>query len=184
MHLHLWRDSSNVFLTIEIHLFEANPHFNSALVEAKERYLKKGKKINIYPSTVVGIKDGTQTLYLDTVNTDNDFWGSSTHADAPDALASQDKAVELTSVNLSRWLLMNTLPQDFVVIKMDIEGAEYEIIPHMAEMSAWTVVDFLLIEWHFRVLKEGGDPSEAKTKAAQKILIANGVRMPDYDSPA
>jgi hypothetical protein len=43
---------------------------------------------------------------------------------------------------------MNTLPRDFVVVKMDVEGAEYELILHMVEMAAWTVVDHLLIEWH------------------------------------
>ncbi|KYG41727.1 hypothetical protein M433DRAFT_137810, partial [Acidomyces richmondensis BFW] len=58
----------------EIYLFEANPYFNTALVEAKERYDALSIKITIFPSTVVDVEDGTRTFYLDNVNTDNDFW--------------------------------------------------------------------------------------------------------------
>lgn len=65
----------------------------------------------------------------------------------------------LPYVNISRWLLMNTLPRELVVVKMDIEGSEYEIIPHMAEMRAWSVVDHLLVEWH-GAHQFGGTPEE------------------------
>lgn len=76
---------------------------------------------------------------------------------------------------------MNTLPRDFVVIKMDVEGAEYELVPHMAEMGMWAVVDYLLIEWH-----TSGIPDEliAKAKSAQEKLEAEGVNIPFYDSAA
>jgi FkbM family methyltransferase len=171
-----------IFLT-EIYLFEANPYFNAALVEAKERYDALGIRVNIFPSTVVDVKDGTRTFYLDSVNTDNDFWGSSTHASHPDAVASKSNGTELSAINISRWLLMNTLPRDFVVVKMDIEGAEYEVIPHMVEMSTWTVLDYLFVEWHPGVL-EGNAFSEERVRVAQDALIAGGVNMPSYDSAA
>ena len=78
---------------------------------------------------------------------------------------------------------MNTLPQDFVVVKMDIEGAEYEGIPHMVEMGVWAVLDCILIEWHAGLLKDGA-AMEEKVKAAKDVLLAKGVKMPSYDSPA
>lgn len=40
---------------------------------------------------------------------------------------------------------------DKVVLKMDVEGAEYELIPHLIETGAIERVRLLLIEWH-------GDP--------------------------
>ncbi len=64
---------------------------------------------------------------------------------------------------------------------MDIEGAEYDILPHMVEMSAWTVIDHLLVEWHTNL------PTEAAVKranAAVDRLRAEGVHMPEYDSAA
>ncbi|KAL9102634.1 MAG: hypothetical protein Q9163_002249 [Psora crenata] len=168
----------------EIYLFEANPHFNAALVEVKERYHALGIKITIFPSTVVDVKDGTRTFYLDTVNVEHDFWGSSTRPSHPDAIASENNGTELSAINISRWLLMNTLPRDFVVVKMDIEGAEYEVIPHMVEMGVWKVLDYLLVEWHQGVLKEDDVSSVEKAKLAQDVLINKGVHMPTYDSPA
>lgn len=175
--------SLDLIVTSEIFLFEANPYFNTELVEAKERYDALGIKITIFLSTVVDIKDGTRTFYLDSVNTDNDFWGSSTHASHPDAVASRSNGTELSAINISRWLLTNSLPRDFVVVKMDIEGAEYEVIPHMVEMSTWTVLDYLYVEWHPGVL-DGDTLSEERVREAQDALMAGGVKMPLYDSPA
>ena len=165
----------------DIYLFEANPIFNPALIRAKEKYDALGINVNIFPSTVVDVKDGTRTFFLDTVNTDHDFWGSSIYATHPDAVSSNSNGTVLTSINLSRWLLMNTLPRDFVVVKMDVEGAEYELIPHMVEMGVWTVVDHLFIEWHAINVPEG---DVERAGAAAEKLKAEGVNLPSYDSAA
>ncbi|KAF9272960.1 hypothetical protein BGZ68_001957 [Mortierella alpina] len=98
------------------------------------------------------------------------------------------KGTDLTAVNIATWLLRNTLPHDFVVVKMDIEGAEYEVIPHMADMGAWVVMDHLLVEWHGANVG-GGTPEEielrqVRAKAAMDKLIKEGVNMPAYDSGA
>ncbi|KAF9907336.1 hypothetical protein BX616_000459 [Lobosporangium transversale] len=172
----------------EIYLFEANPVFNEPLVKAKQHYDDLGIKVNIFPSTVVDVRDGIRTFYLDTVNAAHDYWGSSIYASHPDAVRSQSKGTDLTGINISGWLLRNTLPRDFVVVKMDIEGAEYEVIPHMADMGVWTVVDHLLVEWHGPNV--GGGTTEeiqlrgARADAAKNKLIAEGINMPHYDSAA
>eukprot|EP01031_Cornospumella_fuschlensis_P031863 gene31863-38526_t len=44
----------------------------------------------------------------------------------------------------------NILPQDFVVIKMDIEGAEYELVPHIVQQKLWMRIDKLAVEWHHK----------------------------------
>ena len=172
-------------IPVDIYLFEANPVFNQALIDSKEKYRAQGINVNIFPTTVVDVIDGTRTFYLDTVTEGHDFWGSSTHQGAPDVQNSHSKGTELTAINISRWLLMNTLPHDFVVVKMDIEGAEYEVLPHMVEMSAWKVVDHLFVEYHGFVLKaDEKAAAEEKAKAAQTELEAKGVKMPSYDSAA
>ncbi|KAK1976603.1 FkbM family methyltransferase [Colletotrichum cereale] len=163
----------------EIYLFEANPVFNPDLVEAKERYTAQGKTIEVFPSTVADVIDGTRTFYLDTINAEHDFWGSSTYANHGDVVNSKSTGTVLSAVNIARWLLMNTLPRDFVVVKMDIEGAEYDLIPHFAEMKASSVIDHLLVEWH------AGLPQEAAKQAAAvalERLKAEGVNAPEYSS--
>ncbi|KJK75408.1 hypothetical protein H634G_09426 [Metarhizium anisopliae BRIP 53293] len=169
------------FCEIDIYLFEGNPAFNPALVEAKQRHRSRGVNVNIFPSTVVDVRDGTRMFYLDTINDEHDYWGSSIYANHPDAVDSGSNGTELTAINISRWLLMNTLPHDFVVVKMDIEGSEYDVIPHMAEMRAWTVIDHLLVEWHSGL--HDGD-AVRRAEMGMKKLVAEGVNMPEYDSPA
>ncbi|KAG0043824.1 hypothetical protein BGZ83_011001 [Gryganskiella cystojenkinii] len=169
----------------EIFLFEANPVFNTKLIKAKEKYAYQGINVQLFPSTVVDVEDGIRTFYLDTVNDNVDFWGSSIYANHPDALKSNSTGTRLTSINLSRWLLQNFLPRDYVVIKMDIEGAEYEVVPHMCEMAAYTVVDEMFIEWHAGMI--GGTKEENFQRSvigdrAHSIMVENGVKMPNYIS--
>ncbi|KHN94100.1 uncharacterized protein MAM_08030 [Metarhizium album ARSEF 1941] len=165
----------------DIYLFEGNPGFNEALVEAKQRCLLEGINVNIFPSTIVDVRDGTRTFFLDTVNHDHDYWGSSTYAHHQDALKSGSNGTELTAVDISRWLLMNTLPHDFVVVKMDIEGSEYDVIPHMADMGASSVIDYLFVEWHYTLPEQD---AIQRAQVAADTLVANGVNMPHYDSPS
>ncbi|KAF9900022.1 hypothetical protein EC991_008019 [Linnemannia zychae] len=172
----------------DIYLFEANPVFNNHLVAAKQKYADKDININIFPSTVVDIRDGTRTFFIDTVNVDHDFWGSSIYTTHPDVIKSSSKGTELTAINFAGWLLRNALPNDFVVVKMDIEGAEYEVVPHLAEMGAWAVMDHLLVEWHGSAIA-GGTAEEINARkkvveAAAAKLQAKGVQMPHYNSAA
>lgn len=43
---------------------------------------------------------------------------------------------------------LNLSEDDFVAIKMDIEGAEYEVLNHMIEKNGIKNIDLLLIEFH------------------------------------
>ena len=49
-------------------------------------------------------------------------------------------------LNFSRWLQQNVVAEDFVVVKMDIEGSEYEVLPSLLRSRAVTLVDELLLE--------------------------------------
>ena len=54
-------------------------------------------------------------------------------------------------LNFSRWLQQNVAAQDFVVVKMDIEGSEYEVLPSLLRSRAITLIDELLLEVRVRV---------------------------------
>jgi FkbM family methyltransferase len=166
---------------LEIYLFEANPHFNTDLIHAKEKYDAQDIKINLFPATVVDTIDGTRTFYLDTVNTAHDYWGSSTNPSHPDAVKSGGKGTDLTAINISRWLMMNFLPRDFVVVKMDIEGSEYDVIPMMAQLKAWLVIDHLLVEWHTGLANQ---TAVDRVNLAVEQMRAGGTNMPSYNSAA
>lgn len=59
--------------------------------------------------------------------------------------------------DLNEFILTNFTLKDYVVLKLDIEGAEYNVIPHLIAGGAIELITELFIEWHdFRV---GVDPS-------------------------
>jgi hypothetical protein len=48
--------------------------------------------------------------------------------------------------DLARWIL--GLPAVEIVLKMDVEGAEYVLLPHLIEHGAMERISRLLVEWH------------------------------------
>jgi len=167
----------------EIFLFEANPVFTPTLIKAKEWALFERvppvKNIEIFPNTAVWIADGTVTFYLDTVNPGVDYWGSSISKEAPDVQRSNFANITLESIDFPRWLAMNFLPRDYVVVKMDIERAEKEVVKRMVELNVYPVVDVLLVEVHPFAAAEYANILEDLEK-----LKKLGVQVPPYNTPA
>lgn len=60
-----------------IYLFEANERFSNVLNTLKQDVEKIGHIVHLHDKTAAWIYDGTIDFYLDTINTKNDFWGSS-----------------------------------------------------------------------------------------------------------
>ena len=52
------------------------------------------------------------------------------------------------------------LPGDHVVVKMDVEGAEYTLLHHLMKTGAIGVIDLLLIEWHWQPVENLPCPIE------------------------
>ena len=52
-------------------------------------------------------------------------------------------------LNFSRWLQQHVAAEDFVVVKMDIEGSEYEVLPSLLRSRAIKLIDELLLEVHY-----------------------------------
>jgi FkbM family methyltransferase len=52
------------------------------------------------------------------------------------------------SLDLSTWLFRNLRRSDHVVIKMDIEGAEYDVLEKLLVDGSISLVSELMCEWH------------------------------------
>ena len=60
----------------------------------------------------------------------------------------RDRMYAVKGIDLSEYLLNNFEPSAFVILKMDIEGSEYDVIPHMLETGAFNVIDEFFLEGH------------------------------------
>ena len=47
----------------------------------------------------------------------------------------------IPTVDLSRWIRENTDKEDYVIFKLDVEGAEYDILKKMLEEGTFEWID-------------------------------------------
>ena len=62
-----------------------------------------------------------------------------------------DAATAVATIDLAEFLQRQVVVADYVVIKMDIEGAEYDLVPHLLSTGASRLIDELLVECHTNI---------------------------------
>jgi hypothetical protein len=141
--------------------FEANPAWKERLKSLEKTYQKHGWNAQFFvPRVVSDVDNENITFYVDNVPEHND-WGasiSSGQASASHAgsnhrsVSSQPYAVIVQTLDISKFIRSTVLPRvkQAVVAKIDIEGAEYIILPKMlkAGLLCKGKVDSAFIEWH------------------------------------
>lgn len=60
----------------------------------------------------------------------------------------------IKSINLDRYIKENFNKEDEIILKLDIEGAEYEVLEHMVENGSIDYINKLFIEWHCAKVQE------------------------------
>lgn len=160
-------------------LVEANPHFDMRLAQVRENHLGNVRVLN---STAAYMCEGNTSFFIDTVTEDHNYWGSSLSSNHKDVIASGKKKVTVPTVNVARLLVESALPEDYVILKMDIEGAEWDIVPCLAK-SPETVklIDAFYMEKHPNEWSLTG--TNATTfEGALLGLTQQGVNVPEYFS--
>jgi len=159
-------------------LVEANPRFNQPLEQLSQRW---SGMVHLYESTAAYMCPAQTSFYLDTVTHDHNYWGSSLSPNAMDVKNSGLQKVTVPMLNLNQILAENTIPADYVMVKMDIEGAEWDVLPCMALSPSASLVDRLFMEVHDASMGLVG--TDLKTmEAAKQMLKMRGVDIPDYFS--
>lgn len=115
-------------------------------------------------------------------------WGSSLNGTHQSVRNTKDMKSQVQLYNLMRLLQENTIPEDTVVIKMDVEGAEWDILPCLASSPAAKLVDFLYLEDHCPgnhwcpTQGMAGNNRTTFVESKAKLETA-GVKVMDYWSP-
>mmetsp|Transcript_70423 Transcript_70423/g.129763 ORF Transcript_70423/g.129763 Transcript_70423/m.129763 type:complete len:293 (+) Transcript_70423:103-981(+) len=161
-------------------LVEANPKFVQPLTSEAAKYPMG--KVTALHSTAAYVCEGQTSFFLDTVNANENNWGSSMSSNHPDTIKSGGQMVTVPTMNLNRVLLEHTIPADHVIVKMDIEGAEFDTLPCLAESPSASLVDKLFLEQHSPSWGNIGTTVEG-LEAAKATLISKGVQIPAYESP-
>ena len=125
----------------------------------------------MYNGTAAWTYDGTIDFYLDTVNSGVDFWGSSLNDKHWDVVASKKVKKTVNCVDIARIIGSYRL-EDNVIVKMDIEGAEYDLIQDFIKKDVMKLIDYIAPELHGPPLIPQDNPYEVY-KAFIKLFGTN-----------
>merc|ERR1719162_2076962 len=128
----------------EATLVEANPRFDGPLKNMEVVY---PGKVKADASTAAYMCEAKTTFYLDTTSVEHNYWGSSMSSNHGDTQGGQTP-VTVPTINVLKLLYETTIPSDYVILKMDIEGAEWDVLPCLSQSPVAKLVDRLLVETH------------------------------------
>lgn len=66
------------------------------------------------------------------------------------------KWLKVHTVSLVEWMMRSFRPIDYVFLKIDVEGMEYEILQHLFAQGGVSIVDEISIEFHSRIRELSG----------------------------
>jgi FkbM family methyltransferase len=126
---------------------EANPRFTPRLTKLKDELKELGKvqAFHLYNGTALTSYDGEITFFFDSPGGDA---GASTMKDSFSVKENNNITVTALDVNTLFHSHMKVSVKDFVVVKIDIEGAEFEMMRRIISHSLLKYIDVIAVEWH------------------------------------
>jgi hypothetical protein len=173
-----WRFPDNDTLPgqFEAYLFEVHPAFDRLLTGlAIDNPL-----LRAYTQTACHSKSENLTIYLDLFSAK--LWGSGPFKEQNiDYAQSSNKTnVTVRGVAIGDWIKRHFSKDDYVILKLDIEGSEYAVVNHLLEVDAFPYIDQFLMEWHPQY-----EPLQTGLTTRQSLvarLEQAGVRNYDHHS--
>lgn len=133
--------------------FEGHPKFDEQLlaVANEVRALPETRggpfNVNIHNGTVVGGHSGEISFYLDSKS--KATWGSSVQSNHPDVdLSKEGTIIKIPMIDLADFILTRYRITDYVIVKLDVEGAEVEIMQQLLVRGVIPLIDEIYVEFH------------------------------------
>jgi FkbM family methyltransferase len=96
-------------------------------------------------------QEGFQNFFLDREDGDGStfFRNKLTRENGGFGTLDTANPVKVRTIDLSRWLRKNTSMFDYVILKLDVEGAEYDVLENMIRDRTIRRINHLFVEWHW-----------------------------------
>ncbi len=113
------------------------------------------------------IKDGEIDLYLNPEKPTGN--GSSVLKDKLTGHLDKGHPIFIPCINIGAWIKESFQNSDTVILKMDIEGAEYRVLESMLADGSLEYVDRLYVEAHSRKVLVSDEDSEALLERVRQV---------------
>lgn len=138
----------------EVHAFEPNPDAFRALSEATAAYPNV-----VLHQAAVTTEPGPVELYLHKWAEDDPVhWSASSSLLADKSNVRQDKSVTVEGIVLNHFL--RELGRPVKILKMDVEGAEVELLNHLLDEGLHESVEYAFVEVHDRRVARLAGPTQ------------------------
>jgi len=176
------------------YFIDCGAHCGESILAAKQRFGDDIIIISFEPTP--GLAKQLQEIHKDnpTVNIQNsavwvnneikNFHLSEKYTDGSSLLNSlndlrEDHSIKIPCFDLSSWLKDTFSKDDYLILKLDIEGAEYEVLNKMIEDGTINLVNEFWGEWHDMKI------SDLKTleisKKVYKYLEDNNIKFKEWE---
>ena len=122
--------------------FEPNPSLAQLL---RKRF--EGQPVEVVEQAAWD-RTGSMPLYLGHPLSSTLLTGKVTLENYPEYAITYDRKVDVTTLDTARWIRENIQPDDNVTVKMDIEGAEYIVLPQLLKGGEIDLIHELRCEFH------------------------------------
>lgn len=178
--------------------FEPNPKHNEILRRTEKYYQNNGFSVIIFKETAISTTHGNATFIHDfTSDAVHQEWGGSI-INRGQGNSSQIKKLsyDVFTLDISKFISIEIalrkgqLSNSKIVAKMDIEGAEYSVLPNMLAHGSLCSISYIGIEWHPNYLVMKNPDFSMKVvfdfvhKHVKKVVEFFGLSTPYPDLPA
>lgn len=153
----------------KVYAFECHPDHHKHLERLSKKY------DFTYINKAVWIKDETISFYLGT----KDRTQASTLHKNKKKKIDRKNPISVEAIDFSKWVLDTFSPDDNIVCKMNIEGAEYEILPRMIVEGTIRYIKKLYVAWHYSKLH--GFNKDLHDSLIRELTSSTKLKKWDYD---
>tara|TARA_E500000318_G_scaffold104400_3_gene110356 strand:- start:2754 stop:3383 length:630 start_codon:yes stop_codon:yes gene_type:complete len=134
----------------QIFAFESHPEMYNELEKWKNFLINSYSEYNEY--SII-----TSNKAIWTEDTSLDFFigrpeSATLRLDKNPKKVNYNKPIKVDTLDLGTWIRENFTKDDYVVLKMDIEGAEFDVIPDLIQKRAFDFIDEFYCEFHHNSL--------------------------------
>ena len=176
------------------YFIDCGAHCGESILTAKQRF---GNDINVVSfEPVPGLAKQLQEIHQNnpTIQIQNSavwinddikkFHLSEAYTDGSSLLNSlnnlrDDHYIDINCFDLSTWISESFNEKDYLILKLDIEGAEYEVLNKMIEDDTIKLVNELWGEWHD--MKIDDDHTQFLAKKIYKYLEDNNINFKEWE---
>lgn len=149
--------------------FEMNPRHTQRLHHLNENYNKCGFKTYIFTETAVSTYYGNISFWSDNQLASHELAASVIYNWAG------QQSVNVKSIDIADFLIKNVIPYaEIIVSKMDIEGEELNVLPHLLTQGVLCKMNIVFMEPHERMMNSRDAQEFTKFQDNFKSILTRG----------